>query len=126
MMKKPKPTQPGSAPADTEHDVDKALAAGSEGKAHKVVKPKPVAPPSRVRGDPERPAEAAVNAKREMPYDEAMKAHDAAKELIRLQELDNPTDAQRARMEALEPIAMKKSILTERGWVAMPNRRTKG
>lgn len=129
QIRKPKVTaEPGAAPADTEHDVDAALAAGASGGAHKVAKhPDPATlPKSPVKGDPLRKASAAVNAKEEMPYDKAMKMHEAALELRDLQEINHPSDEQRKRIAALQPIAQKKAILTPQGWVAPPNRRTKG
>lgn len=108
-MAKKKPAkvrQPGEA-ADTEveavgatepgeSDIDAAVEAGQAGKTHKITKAKPVVPPSKVQGDPLRKPEAAVNARKEMPYAEAMKLHAAGK--------------------------LQRAVLTEKGWVA-PNAR---
>lgn len=98
MPRKPVTRQPGSAPepteqVDTESNVDKAIEAGRSGGTHKVAKPKPVVPPSKVQGDPERPATAAVNAKKEMSYAEAMKLLAAGE--------------------------LKRSVLTDQGWVCV-------
>ena len=92
---RPAPRQPGASDS-TERSDDDAIAAGQRGGAHKVSKhPDPATlPKSKVAGDPERPAEAPVNAKREMKYDEAMKLLGEGK-LVR-------------------------SVLTERGWVVVP------
>lgn len=127
MAKKPAPRtrQPGE---DTEHDTDKALEAGQSGGTHKVTKPKPEVGLSKVKGDPTRPADAAVNAKKEMPYVEAMKLHAKAIELNRLFEQGRPRDAAGGEawdkeVAALRPLAQTKSILTEQGWVAVPNRK---
>lgn len=83
-------------PGDTTHDTEKALAAGANGGAHRVAKhPDPeTLPRSPVQGDPDRPADAAVNAKGEMKYDEAMKLLEAGK--------------------------LKRAVLTERGWLTVP------
>lgn len=83
-------TEPG------ESNVDKAIAAGQSGRAHKIAKPKPIVPASKVKGDPERPAEAAVNAKKEMSYEQAMKLLAEGK--------------------------LTRSVLTEQGWVAVPKK----
>jgi len=104
MAKKPKQTRtPGEqAPAGTgaqagdQSDVDAAIAAGQSGKARKIAKPRAAVPASKVKGDPLRAPEAAVNAKKEMPYAEAMVLLEAGK--------------------------LTRSVLTEKGWVAAPNR----
>jgi hypothetical protein len=89
--------QPGAEPQATpeqepEHsDVDAAIAAAQSGRTHKVAKAKPAAPPSRVRGDPERPPGAVVNAKPEMAYAEALALRDAGR--------------------------LKRAVLTDQGWV---------
>lgn len=83
--------EPQAAEAPGESDVDEAIAAAQSGRARKIAKPKPQVPASRVRGDPERPKEAAVNAKREMSYDEAMKLRREGK--------------------------LTRSVLTDEGWV---------
>lgn len=113
-----------------ESNVDEAIALAGAGQARRIAKPKPVVPPSDVQGDPERPASAPVNARREMPYEDAMRCHDAAVELRDLRHDGRPRDEQAAkewdqRVAELEPVAMKKSILTEKGWVAMPQARPK-
>lgn len=99
---KPKPRKPGTeemlheTAADagaTESNVDEAIALAQSGKARKVAKPKPVVQPSKVRGDPDRPKSAAVNSKAQMSYADAMKALAAG--------------------------TLKRSVLTERGWVAV-------
>lgn len=114
MRKKKAPTkiaQPGAAPEHQEVEalgatepgessIDAAIEAGQAGKTHKVEKPKPIVPPSKVKGDPARPAAAAVNAKPEMPYAEAMKKI-AAGEITR-------------------------SVLTDKGWIAVPKAQPKG
>lgn len=74
-------------------DPDAAIAAGSRGGTHKVTKPRPATPASKVKGDPERPKSAAVNAKPEISYAEAM-ALKAEGKLVR-------------------------SVLTAQGWVTV-------
>jgi hypothetical protein len=111
-----------------ESDVDAAIAAGQAGKAHKIAKAKPKVPASKVKGDPERPAQAAVNAKKDMTYEAAMKRHAATVEMFDLLDQGPPRDAEGAKKHAervaeLQKVAMQRSILTEKGWVAMPNRR---
>jgi len=107
-MPKPKPRKPGAAPdtqpeaqatdtsaaGSTESNPDAAVAAAQTGGTHKVTRPKPQVPPSPVKGDPHRPQGTGVNAKPTMTYDEAM--------------------------AALEAGTLKKSVLTEQGWVAVP------
>lgn len=115
---------PGQQAAES--DVDAAIAAAQSGRARQIKKPRAPVAPSKVKGDPDRPADAAVNAKKEMSYADAMVAHDAAFELARLQELERPSDEQRARMAQLDKIALKRSVLTEKGWVAVPNKKPRG
>ncbi len=82
---------PDVQPGDTESNVDEAIAAGQAGRTRKIVKPRAVVAPSKIKGDPERPAAMPVNAKRQMSYAEAMKLRSAGK--------------------------LTKSVLTELGWV---------
>lgn len=84
-------------PAADRHDDDAAIAAGQAGTTHKVAKQRPAVPASRIKGDPERPGGMPVNAKREMPYEEAMAQKRAG--------------------------TLERSTLTEKGWV-MPDART--
>jgi hypothetical protein len=99
MAKRPRMVrQPGDEPqalsgdlAGGESDPDAAIAAAQSGRARKIAKPRPAVPASRVKGDPERPADAAVNASREMSYAAAMTARDARE--------------------------LPRSVLTEKGWV---------
>jgi hypothetical protein len=83
--------EPVATTAGGESNVDEAIEQAQSGRARKIAKPKPVVPASKVKGDPERPPEAAVNQKREMPYAEAMKLRAEGK--------------------------LKRSVLTELGWV---------
>jgi hypothetical protein len=97
-VRQPGAAEPATAPA-TEHgesNVDEAIDLAAKGQARKIAKPKPKVPPSKVKGDPERSPEAAVNAKREMTYAEAMKR--------------------------LEAGALERSVLTEMGWVSPPRK----
>lgn len=114
-------SMPGAA--EGKHDPDAAIAAGQRGGTHKVTKARPPVPASKVKGDPERPPEAAVNAKREMKYEDAMKAHAAAVELAKLEGVQNPTAEQAKRMDELRKVALTRSVLTEQGWVAAPNKK---
>lgn len=78
----------------TESDIDAALEAGAAGGTHRIVKPKPEVGPARLpRPDPTRTQSAAVNQAPAMSYDEAM--------------------------DALARGELKRSTLTERGWVAV-------
>lgn len=88
----PVPREPGV----TASDPDAAIAAGQRGGTHKVQKhPDPeTLPKSDVQGDPDAGPDAPVNAQKEMSYDEAMKLLSAGK--------------------------LKRSVLTERGWVVAP------
>lgn len=80
--------------ADTESDIEAAIAAGQSGSTHKIEKPKPVAPRAVLpRPDPSRPASAGVNQRPTMTYAEAM--------------------------EAKESGTLQRSVLTEKGWVAV-------
>jgi hypothetical protein len=72
-------------------NVDAAIAAAQSGQTHKVAKPKPAVAPSKVKGDPLRPKDAAVNAKREMSHEEAVAAAESG--------------------------TLTRSVLTEKGWV---------
>lgn len=109
--KKPKKiAEPGAAPDQEvqavgatepgESDIDAAVDAGQAGKTHKIAKAKPIVPPSKVKGDPLRKPTAAVNAKAEMPYAEAMKKKDAGE--------------------------LTRSVLTDRGWVVVAKPQPKG
>lgn len=80
------PAQPGG-----ESNVEEAIAAAQTGKARKIAKPRAAVAPSPIKGDPERPPTAAVNAKKEMTYVEAMKLREAGK--------------------------LTRNVLTEQGWV---------
>lgn len=100
--RKPTPRKPGTeevaqpeaqATEAGESNVDAAIEAAQRGMTHKVAKAKPVVPASKVKGDPERPKSAPVNAAKEMSYADAMKALAAGE--------------------------LKRSVLTERGWVAV-------
>lgn len=96
-MAEPAIHTPGDEPrAPSRYDPDAALRAGQSGRAHRVPKPRAEIAPSPVEGDPERSSEAAINQSREMGYDEAMALLDAGK--------------------------LQRSVLTERGWVAAPNK----
>lgn len=94
----PAPEAPGAA---GESDVDAAIAAGKAGGTHKVEKPKPRVPKSGVVGDPERPKkDDNVNARPEMSYQEAM--------------------------EKLAKGELKRSVLTDQGWVSVPKATPQG
>lgn len=107
----------GQAAGDS--DVDEAIALASQGRARKIAKPRAPVAPSKVKGDPQRPADAAVNAKKEMTYDEAMEALGARFELDGLKKIKEPSDEQRERMRALAKVALQRNVLTERGWVCV-------
>ena len=111
----PEPREPGVSSEDA------AIAAGQSGGTHRVQKhPDPeTLPKSKVKGDPDRPADAAVNAKKEMSYAEAMKALEARNELDQLRKHQIPTEKQQARIEELTPIALQRNVLTEKGWVCV-------
>lgn len=83
---------PGEAPnpEDTTHSVDAALEAAATGRTHRVKKHRE-APPTPTVDDPMRPAGVGVNARAEIPYDEAM--------------------------AMLEAGTLKKPVLTPEGWV---------
>jgi len=122
MPRKQRQTQtPGAQTADTAPDAEKALEAGRAGGTHRVAKhPDPeTLPKSPVKGDPERRQSATVNSRKEMSYAEAMKRLAMTKELRKLKKLANPTDAERRRMDEIEPQALTRSVLTEQGWVAV-------
>ena len=95
--KKPKTVrQPGEAQVAPEQpagesNVDEAIATAQSGRTRKIAKPRAPVAPSKVKGDPQRPPEAAVNAKREMSYAEAMKLRAEGK--------------------------LDRAVLTEQGWV---------
>jgi hypothetical protein len=146
MKQKPKVRTPGEepkVPESTESDVNAAIEAAQSGEAHKIAKPRPEVAPSKVKGDPSRPADAAVNARREMSYEDAMLALNAETEIkdlqaerIRLREDlamlgDEPDEkvsraevqgrmaAIRKRIEVLSAIPkLKRAVLTEKGWVS--------
>lgn len=86
------PRAPAAAPQSEASD-DAAIDAGQAGGTHRVAKhpPADALPKSKVKGDPQRPKTAAVNAKKEMPYAEAMKLREAG--------------------------TLKRSVLTDQGWV---------
>lgn len=109
--------EPATQPSD-----DAAIAAGRAGGTHKVVKPRSPVAPSKIQGDPERPADAPVNQDREMPYDEAMKRLQDRQDLDALKALGNPNDADRKRMAELEKTALRRNVLTDQGWVVVPGR----
>lgn len=104
---------------DTDH-LDRVIAAARAGGALRVDKPKPVAPPSPIVGDPERPASAAVNAEVEMTYAEAQRRLAARDELVKLLAKRQPGKVDRARIAELQKIALTKDTLTEAGWVLVP------
>lgn len=116
MVNKRKPGEPA---VDTESNVEAAIAAGKSGGTHKIAKQHPNPGPSKVKGDPERPATAAVNARREMSVAQAMKGLEARRELDDLRGLSNPTDEQRMRMTELSKVALTRNVLTEEGWVCV-------
>lgn len=120
MVRRPAPRQPGEKP-DTESDADKAILAGKQGKTHRVAKHPDLAtlPKSKVQGDPERPADAAVNAKKEMSYEKAMAALRDRNELDRLLKVAEPNATQAERIEALRTTALMRNVLTEQGWVCV-------
>jgi hypothetical protein len=77
------------------HDPDAAVQAGKGGGTHKVAKARPAVPEAKVeRPDTLRPPEAAVNLSGEITYDEAM--------------------------AQLAAGTLKRSVLTEQGWVFKP------
>lgn len=80
-----------------ESNVDEAIDAAQAGKARKIKKPHVVPPPAVLpRPDPERPTKAAVNAKKEMPYDGAMALRESGQ--------------------------LTRAVLTEKGWVTASDR----
>lgn len=98
MSKGPKNVrQPGEEPGASDvqpagqSDPDAAIAAAQAGQARKIAKPRAPVAPSKVKGDPDRPKSAAVNATKEMSYAEAMKLREAGK--------------------------LTRNVLTEQGWV---------
>lgn len=98
-----KRAEPGAQPIESDpedeqgrSDPDAAIMAAQGGRARRIAKPRPSVPASKVKGDPDRPRTAAVNARREMSYAEAM----------RLREAGN----------------LPRAVLTERGWVAANER----
>jgi hypothetical protein len=136
--KKPKVREPGTTEAPVEDqnagqagaqsDPDAAIAAAQSGKARRIAKPRAPVAPSKTKGDPDRPAAAPVNAKKEVTYAEAMKKYQATVELFALLDNGPPSGAEArkaydAQVAELQTRSMKRSILTEQGWVAMPNRR---
>lgn len=98
-----KPTNvrsPGTeAPAESdpqagESNVDEAIELAHVGQARRIAKPRAEVAPSPTKGDPQRPKDMPVNAKREMRYADAM--------------------------AALEAGELTRSVLTEQGWVCAP------
>lgn len=81
----------------TESNVDEAIAAAQGGNTRKIVKPRVTPPPAKLtRPDPDRPTKAAVNAKKQMTYDEAMALRKTGQ--------------------------LKSAVLTEQGWVPPSDR----
>lgn len=81
----------------TESNIDEAIAAAQGGNTRKIVKPRVMPPPVKLaRPDPDRPTKAAVNAKKQMTYDEAMAERNAGR--------------------------LKSAVLTEHGWVPPSDR----
>jgi|GEM_PF-7027417 len=81
----------------TESNVEEAIAAAQGGNARKIAKPRAVPPPAKLtRPDPDRSTKAAVNTKKQMTYDEAMKLRNAGQ--------------------------LKSAVLTENGWVPPSDR----
>jgi len=81
----------------TESNVDEAISAAQTGNTRKIVKPRVVPPPAKLsRPDPDRPTKAAVNAKKQMTYDEAMVLREKGE--------------------------LKSAVLTEHGWVPPSDR----
>ena len=138
---------PGAGSTVVEYDDDAAVDAGQAGGTHKVAKNHPRVERSKVRGDPQRPPDAAVNAKKEMAYDEAMAMLGAETETKELQEersrlreesanLGDAQDEQERKTEILDRTAqinariaelaklprLTRSVLTEKGWVTPPGR----
>lgn len=110
----------GDAAVNTESDVDEAIALAQSGQARPIIKPRaPVAPARLTRPDPSRPPGAAVNQAPVMSYEEAIHRKRAGEELARLQKTEAPTEEQLQRMAILEEVALKRSVLTEQGWVVV-------
>lgn len=81
-------------PLNTESDVDEAIALAQSGQARPIIKPRASAPVASFhRPDPGRPPNAAVNQAPAMSYADAMAASAAG--------------------------TLRRSVLTERGWVAV-------
>lgn len=87
------PVQVPGEVADSKHDIDATLAAAATGRTHRVKKHRD-APPAPTVDDPMRPAGVGINAKAEMPYDEAMSAFKAGK--------------------------LTRPVLTDQGWLCPP------
>lgn len=120
-------------------DPEAAIIMAQQGRARRVLKPKPQVAEAVVdRPDTLRPLDAPVNAKREMSYDDAMlvvgrskvlRKQDEliAREIKRLEEdFDGDLDANLARIAelqtkhaAIDAQIPKRSILTEKGWVVI-------
>lgn len=84
----------GDQPQNTESDVDEAIALAQSGQARPIIKPRAPAPVASFhRPDPGRPPNAAVNQAPSMSYADAMTAVEAG--------------------------TLQRSVLTERGWVAV-------
>lgn len=82
----------------SDEHIDQVIAVSRAGGARRVEKPRPIVPPSPIKGDPERPKTAAVNAEPEMPYSRAMSLRAAGK--------------------------LERATLTECGWVLPGNETT--
>lgn len=145
-MKKPAVRTPGTDPErNGQSDPDAAIAAAASGGTHKIERPKLAVSPSKVAGDPQRPMDAPVNTKREMPYEEAMaslsaetETKDLQAERVRLREDmatlgdeadEKPRKAEinarmgeiRVRIAALALVPkLRRAVLTEKGWVVPP------
>lgn len=120
-------------------DPEAAIVAAQQGRARRVLKPKPQVPEAVVeRPDTLRPLDAPVNAKREMSYEDAMalvgrmkvlrkQADLISREIKRLEaDFEGDLDANLARIAELQAKFAeidaqipKRSILTEKGWVVI-------
>lgn len=87
------PGESSAESVDTEHSVDAALEAAATGRTHRVKKHRD-APPAPTVDDPMRQAGVGINAKTEMPYDEAVAASKAG--------------------------TLTRSVLTPEGWLCPP------
>lgn len=125
--------------AGSTSDPEAAIIMGQQGRARRVLKPKPQVPEAVVeRPDTLRPLDAPVNAKREMSYEDAMallgraavlrkQADMITREIKRLEaDFDGELDANleriaelQAKFAAIDAQIPKRSILTEKGWVVI-------